>query len=552
MSLLTSAIKGLAGVAKSDALKEAERLLAPKPGFFSKLEEAITGLNFNKMPSQQLRKTMEGRQVSPLEYDNVLGQMEGTVSKEEVMNTISKNKTQFKDVTLGGDLPPFEEAIPNMSYAPKYERYSEPGYIPGSYRERFVTAPQKYSELTVEDAKKHYGISDADWNITSEEGRNMYLEDMIGSGAKPGWQDGHSAYSSIQNPVVRLRTNDRVIGGKPTDVSKLDFHEWIDYFRRDSWTDSEFLPQKERMALRKSIADEYAKRPMTEGGKKILFIEEMQGPSSSEQAKMPEFLRKRIYDTGVKKALMLAKEGGYDGVAWTPGEMQASRYDLSKQISELDWRYNPNLNEYYLKAVDKNGHTVLNKQGEGKGLFIKDLENTVGKEIVAKIQRDVDRGLNQRTLSGLDLKVGGEGLKYLYDKQLPSLFKKYGKEEVKSVAISKELKPKEVQFEDLPIHIQDMEGAIREEVEGSPEHLKLLDDFYAALKKHDIRVEESDGVMGDVELKYFKNKVDKEDIKVPYIPITQKTPSRHPVYSFIPPTLAGMTAMYRTGEQNAQ
>lgn len=42
------------------------------------------------------------------------------------------------------------------------------------------------------------------------------------------------------------------------------------------------------------------------------------------------------------------------------------------------------------------------------------------------------------------------------------------------------------------------------------------------------------------------------DITVPYIPITQKTPSRHPVYSMIPPTLAGMTAMYRTGEQDAQ
>ena len=75
MPLLTNAIRGLAGVAKSDALKEAERLLTqPKSVFFSKLEEAVTGLNFNKMPSQQLRKTMEGRQVSPLEYDNVLGQ----------------------------------------------------------------------------------------------------------------------------------------------------------------------------------------------------------------------------------------------------------------------------------------------------------------------------------------------------------------------------------------------------------------------------------------------------------------------------------------------
>jgi len=38
--------------------------------------------------------------------------------------------------------------------------------------------------------------------------------------------------------------------------------------------------------------------------------------------------------------------------------------------------------------------------------------------------------------------------------------------------------------------------------------------------------------------------------KVPYIPITQKTPSRHPVYSMIPPTLAGIMSMYNRDKDN--
>lgn len=85
MPLLTSAIRGLAGVAKSDALKEAERLLAPKTGFYSKLEDTVAGLGFNKMPSEQLIRTLENKQVSHSEIKNVLGGMEGTVNKEEVM-----------------------------------------------------------------------------------------------------------------------------------------------------------------------------------------------------------------------------------------------------------------------------------------------------------------------------------------------------------------------------------------------------------------------------------------------------------------------------------
>lgn len=527
MSVLNTAARLAAGKSASPFLQEAERLLSPK-GFFSKLEEAVAGLNFNKMPSQQLRKTMEGRQVSPLEYDNVLGHMEGTVSKEEVMNTISKNKTQFKDVVLGEtdqsyqdilnkevsraneflqmqdtdirkeasrlaageptDIITFAQMVSeNKSYMPKgrykiseeylnkddaklpthYEQWSEPGYVPGSYRERFVTAPPK----------------EAPDNNLLQEGQTE-------------WRDGHSVYSAIQNPVVRLRTNDRVIGGKPTEDSKLDFHDWIDKYRRDSWTDSEFMPQAERMKTRKAIADEYAKRPMVEGRKKILFVEEIQGPSASEQAKMPEFLRKRIYDIGVKKALMIAKEGGYDGVAWTTGEMQASRYNLSKHVDKVTWG-TASMSGEKVPTIYLKDHTPIHIEMDNKGIirgtsegsFVGEkLENVIGQEIAKKILTE-DSG----ELKGLDLKVGGEGLKYLYDKQLPSLFKKYGKENVSIINI-------EHQNPDL---------YSKDRLEGRP----IL-------------------------------------TSVPYIPITQKTPSRHPVYSLIPPTLTGIMSMYNRDKDN--
>lgn len=566
MSVLNTAARLAAGKSASPFLQEAERLLSPK-GFFSKLEEAVTGLNFNKMPSQQLRKTMEGRQVSPLEYDNVLGHMEGTVSKEEVMNTISKNKTQFDDVVLGEtdqsyqdilnkevsraneflqkqdtdirkeasrlaageptDIITFAQMVSeNKSYMPKgsykiseeylnkddaklpthYEQYSEPGYVPGSYRERFVTAPPK----DIKYAFRTKQIEPGKYQLIGPDGipTDQYFFSQVEAGKKGRelfgehtydkyWKDGHSAYSNIQNPVVRIRYNDRIVDLPKESYSFTDWKNKVQKAYPDETHTDEGWNKLYKIS-NGTMSDKYIK------GKRILFVEEMQGPSSSEQAKMPEFLRKRIYDTGVKKALMLAKEGGYDGVAWTPGDMQVKRYEdaIVKNVNKISWnRLTPTgIKDLF---VDIKGHGTTHIQYDPRNNIITapdggstvfgtnvKLEDVVGNNIAEQIVSN-----NVGNLSGLDLKVGGEGLKYLYDKQIPSLMKKYGKENVSTINI-------EHQNPDL---------YSKDRLEGRP----IL-------------------------------------TSVPYIPITQKTPSRHPVYSMIPPTLAGMTAMYRTGEGNAQ
>ena len=143
--------------------------------------------------------------------------MEGTVNKEEVMGMIGKNKTELKDVTLGemgkGKYGEDEMLIPH------YEQYSEPGYVPGSYREHFVTAPNS----KVLEASR--ALKDAEALGLSHYERAELTRTVV---TGKTWRDGHSAYSDIRNPVVRLRTNDRVIGGKPTEDSKLDFPDWLD------------------------------------------------------------------------------------------------------------------------------------------------------------------------------------------------------------------------------------------------------------------------------------------------------------------------------------
>lgn len=133
-------------------------------------------------------------------------------------------------------------------------------------------------------------------------------------------------------------------------------------------------------------------------------------------------------DLGLKKTLHDAAKGGYDKLAWTPGQMQADRYDLSKQISKIE--YEPDENgTYEVIAHDHNGRKVLEESDIPKDK----LHTYVGKELADKI----DKGHGEhtggayrgwKTLSGLDLKVGGEGMKGYYDNILPKRLMALAKE----------------------------------------------------------------------------------------------------------------------------
>ena len=269
---------------------------------------------------------------------------------------------------------------------PQFAQYVEPGAAESSYREMFVTAPSTQDPYTgdiqaINDY--HMGI------ITKSEA------EARGAVINEPWEDGHSQYQGVENPIVRIRFNERSVDGK-----------------------------------------------------RVLFVEEMQGPSDANQKKMPEYLRKRIYDLGVKRVLAYAKENGFAGVAWTTGEMQAKRYDLSKQISKVTYtdnassgigRANLDGDPTYGRVVafDHNGGKVIDKQVEPE-----ELPEIVGKDVAKKLLAQAPEhsnsyglGVRLKTLSGLDLKVGGEGLAALYDRTLPSLFKKYGGEGVGTVKI---------------------------------------------------------------------------------------------------------------------
>ena len=136
---------------------------------------------------------------------------------------------------------------------------------------------------------------------------------------------------------------------------------------------------------------------------------------------------KNWHELAMKRMLRLAAEEGYDYVAWTTGEQQAERYNISKVVEEIECiRVGQNGNKQFsLKGLD---HTILvSPEGiitageqEFKG---KPLSDVVGKEIAVKMMAASEGDV----LAEKDLKVGGEGMKGFYDQILPRFMDKYGK-----------------------------------------------------------------------------------------------------------------------------
>ncbi|NCN42672.1 hypothetical protein GW916_15655, partial [bacterium] len=140
-------------------------------------------------------------------------------------------------------------------------------------------------------------------------------------------------------------------------------------------------------------------------------------------------LKKTWHEFVMKRVIRMAAEEGYDTVAWTTGEQQAERYDLSTQVDSIN--YAKRKDGLFDLDIIKDGGTVLFKAGINE----KGVVEFVGKEVGAKIisgkgKTEINTLVNGRhatELSGLDLKVGGHGMKGFYDQMLPSFVNKFTK-----------------------------------------------------------------------------------------------------------------------------
>jgi hypothetical protein len=262
-----------------------------------------------------------------------------------------------------------------------------------------------------------------------------------------------SSHFDQPNILAHMRVNDRVVDGKKTLFIEEVQSDWHQAGRKKGYDTPQARAAEQQkldniLTERQSLLDEQRRLeelalPYTSQGKdapsdivdRWSVVSNRINNLQTEQNRLGRTFGQGVPDApfkttwhelSLKRAIQEASEKGYDQIAFTTGKTQAERYDLSKQVSKIVYNEpgstSANRVGTVLYAFDKNGDRVL-----GKIVPPEELSNYIGKDAAEKLMKAEADSYGQKELSGVDLQVGGEGMKGFYDQILPKSLEKLGK-----------------------------------------------------------------------------------------------------------------------------
>lgn len=296
------------------------------------------------------------------------------------------------------------------SLAPNYEAYTLPGGT--NYRQTVLAVPNDF-------LSKNPDVS------TYE---------------SPHWGD-------ISNPIAHIRTKDRVSadGAKVLFVEELQ-SDWAQAGRKRGFQSEELpeLPKATRYFNPGEGGYDLAtvQLPDSSGGFRYggTFYQGRTIEEATYEAQ--QYLQRwqiargpfvtstdGWLNLGLKSVIIDAINGGYDRVAFVNGKQSVDRYDLSKKVDSIVYRKNQD-GTFDIDAI-KDSSVPFSR----KNVNPSDLSGLVGEQIAEKMESGQgesasDYPAEYRELSGVDLKVGGEGMIDFYENIVPAavnkLLKKIG------------------------------------------------------------------------------------------------------------------------------
>lgn len=453
-------------------------------GLYSALERGIEGMQTKQAPAGAWKAQIKGLvnkgivkqdEITWSGVEDWLDLQNGKVSKEAISEYLRQGGVQVQEVVLGNqndrqklsreydraivasdaaggsmnplyianlapeDRKPEEQALLDawnrvnenldeswLSEAggPEYEQYTIPGG--DNYREVLLTLPvnqgmnekkifsmrEKIATLhrprnvsggeSVEEFDKRY----AEGNRLQDEMRELMSEQVRAEKESRKYKSGHWDQPNV---LAHIRVNDRVDadGRKVLFVEELQ-SDWGQSFKKYKDQNTNDL----ETALRQVDKNAPPDGP---------FIQKTEG----------------WLNLALKRVIAMAVDGGYDAVAFVNGDQSADRYDLSKQVESVS-AYKVE-GGYKISAKTKDGDTLPARSAKDES----EIADLLGKELAAKIVRDLNAdGMGDRAMnvySGLDLKVGGDGMRAFYDRIVPNavkaLLKKVGGSQLETVGI---------------------------------------------------------------------------------------------------------------------
>lgn len=360
----------------------------------------------------------------------------GKMTKEEAQQVLKENpppKLQEKTFTEPMDDYDRDEALRDNMERFGYESWEDvPPRIMRKWEEELDENVEKYGDYRTAGGKNYReillklpeGFSEAESNrlmaleadMRRSELPAYKMQELLALQAKkqnaaPSYQSKH--WKEDPNVLAHMRVQDRVgpNGEKILHVEEIQ-SDWHQAGRKKGYRTKESL---ENWYNQNKLEGDPAFADLN--GEQINVLERNRTAGMGGDNSVPDApFKKNWHELAMKRLLNYAADNGYDSIAITPGAEQAKRFSLSKQIDELIYSDDGSL------YASKGGKKVFNER-----LTPEQLPDYVGKEVAEKLVTAQPNEVGSRVLGGLDLEVGGEGMKGFYDQILPSYLNTFGK-----------------------------------------------------------------------------------------------------------------------------
>lgn len=367
------------------------------------------------------------------------------IPREEAARHLREHAVPIEEMTYEGDNPQSAKARYGRDGSlelPGGQNYrevllhtpSEP-HVPSpelnEAHKRMEAASQAYDEALLDQLSKNPRLSDDDYRRASNEvdaariAFNRLEEADQRKKETAGFRSGH--WDDVPNVLAHIRMSDRKgpNGEKVLHVEEVQ-SDWGQKGREEGFAKSPakiyevYNTRSGNKSQPFETLDEarkyHASLPETVRGMTEVRDRDLPGEPGIPHGPYVDNTQKWT-DLALKRVLHEAAHGGYDKVVVTPGNEQNKRYSLAKHATALEHSKNPN-GTYRVDAhlPDGDNHLLGDELSEQK------LSAQVGKEIAQKIVRgegETHPSLNGKVLRGLDLEVGGSGMRGYYDNILP-------------------------------------------------------------------------------------------------------------------------------------
>lgn len=449
------------------------------PLWYSELSRSIEGIKQPTAPVGQWLAIIDNLQTKGVKGDEIewsgvkewLQMQAGKVTKDQILQYLQQNGVQIEEVVKGeatlrermdwlreqgrtteevAAMPDWRVEAETADLGAKYQQYVLPGGE--NYRELLLTLPEvrdpEYEALRKEYMDLVTNGFNAQRNLSAEETARMNEIRSKMQGMRK-FQQGDQGFRSTHfdepNILAHVRFDERTdADGKRVLFIEEIQSDWGQKGKREGFasgftvelTDGTPVPWQGKFNFAtkeeaQKVVDYVAGFPAFRAAKIVPTKGTPVAPFVSKTGQWVSLAMKRM--------IRWAADNGFDRIAWTTGEQQAARYDLSKQISEIEYRVKEGADSGKLEAFDKSGERVISRE-----VPTGDLPDVIGKEAAERLMKSKGPGYMGSTdrayvLSGEELKVGGEGMKDFYDKIVPNaanvLLKKLGGERVTKTKI---------------------------------------------------------------------------------------------------------------------